>query len=152
MFKTLAVIFMATCLVSTPALATLCHKDKAPVTRSLKRGNDQNQNVNVTVVQKNVGNRRPSNSGWGHGPSGYGSYDPFAQGVIGGIVGGVIGGWFAPPPPVVVVQAAPPPVVVVRSPTAWSPDWYDYCNGKYRSFDAKTGYFTGYDGAQHFCS
>ncbi len=31
-------------------------------------------------------------------------------------------------------------------PPPWSPDWYDYCAQRYRSFNARTGYFMGYDG------
>lgn len=33
----------------------------------------------------------------------------------------------------------------------WTPEWYQYCDSRYRSFNARTGTFTGYDGAQHFC-
>lgn len=33
----------------------------------------------------------------------------------------------------------------------WSPEWYDYCSDRYRSFNARSGTFTGYDGGQHFC-
>lgn len=33
----------------------------------------------------------------------------------------------------------------------WTADWYDYCNNRYRTFDAHSGTFTGYDGRQHFC-
>ena len=33
----------------------------------------------------------------------------------------------------------------------WSPEWYRYCEDRYRSFDARTGTFTGYDGRSHFC-
>lgn len=33
----------------------------------------------------------------------------------------------------------------------WSPEWYDYCSAKYRSFNPKTGYFTTYGGEQRFC-
>lgn len=33
----------------------------------------------------------------------------------------------------------------------WSAEWYDYCEGRYRSFNPRTGTFTGYDGLQHFC-
>jgi hypothetical protein len=33
----------------------------------------------------------------------------------------------------------------------WSPEWYDYCEGRYRSFNPRTGTFTGYDGEAHFC-
>lgn len=63
--------------------------------------------------------------------------------VIGGVIGGVIGNWFRP---------APPPVVVVKpGPQPWSPEWMDYCQDTYRTFDAKTGFYTGYDGQPHFC-
>jgi hypothetical protein len=33
----------------------------------------------------------------------------------------------------------------------WSPEWYDYCADRYRSFDERTGTFRGYDGQDHFC-
>ena len=33
----------------------------------------------------------------------------------------------------------------------WSPEWYDYCEGRYRSFNPRTGTFTGYDGVTRFC-
>ena len=33
----------------------------------------------------------------------------------------------------------------------WSPEWYDYCSDRYRSFNARSGTFTGYDGLKHFC-
>jgi hypothetical protein len=33
----------------------------------------------------------------------------------------------------------------------WTPQWYAYCSDRYRSFNERTGNFTGYDGRQHFC-
>jgi hypothetical protein len=50
----------------------------------------------------------------------------------------------------------PAPVYVQPAPTyyavqPWSPEWYSYCGSKYRSFNASTGYFLGYDGEYHFC-
>ncbi len=33
----------------------------------------------------------------------------------------------------------------------WSPQWYSYCRSTYRSFNAKSGTFLGYDGIRHFC-
>lgn len=34
----------------------------------------------------------------------------------------------------------------------WTPEWYRYCESRYRSFRPGTGTFTGYDGRQHFCN
>ncbi len=34
----------------------------------------------------------------------------------------------------------------------WTRGWYEYCSDRYRSFNARTGTFTGYDGEQHFCT
>ena len=34
----------------------------------------------------------------------------------------------------------------------WSPEWYDYCRAKFRSFDDRNGTFLGYDGQRHFCT
>lgn len=33
----------------------------------------------------------------------------------------------------------------------WTPDWYSYCQDRYRSFKPRSGTFTGYDGQEHFC-
>lgn len=33
----------------------------------------------------------------------------------------------------------------------WSPEWYDYCRSRFRSFDERSGTFLGYDGQRHFC-
>ena len=33
----------------------------------------------------------------------------------------------------------------------WTAQWFAYCSDRYRSFDERTGNFTGYDGRQHFC-
>ncbi len=33
----------------------------------------------------------------------------------------------------------------------WTAEWYDYCADRYRSFNARTGTFNGYDGQKHFC-
>ncbi|WP_159587035.1 BA14K family protein [Chelativorans xinjiangense] len=34
----------------------------------------------------------------------------------------------------------------------WSPEWYRACDARYRSFDANSGTFMGYDGQRHFCT
>jgi len=33
----------------------------------------------------------------------------------------------------------------------WSTGWLSYCRGKFRSFNAKSGTYLGYDGKRHFC-
>lgn len=33
----------------------------------------------------------------------------------------------------------------------WSEAWLNYCSAKFRSFDARTGTYKGYDGLRHFC-
>ena len=37
------------------------------------------------------------------------------------------------------------------TPSHGPAEWYDYCSDRYRSFNARTGTFTGNDGEQHFC-
>ena len=63
--------------------------------------------------------------------------------------GAIIGSWlwrqFNQPPPVV-VQEAPPAALA-----PWTPEWYTFCTGRYRSFNPQTGYYMGYDGNPHFC-
>lgn len=33
----------------------------------------------------------------------------------------------------------------------WTPEWADWCRANYRSFNASTGTYRGYDGLDHFC-
>lgn len=102
--------------------------------------------------------------------------DAVAAGIVGLAAGALIGGALAsqPPPPdygyyddgyydrpayVVrrspIVRPAPVrdyPIVSYRGGIEpWTRDWYDYCSDRYRTFNARTGTFTGYDGEQHFC-
>lgn len=37
------------------------------------------------------------------------------------------------------------------APEPWTPEWYDYCSDKYRSFDPETGTYTTYSGKKRFC-
>jgi hypothetical protein len=41
--------------------------------------------------------------------------------------------------------------VRAAAPEPGSPEWYDYCSAKYRSFNPDTGYYRGYDGQYHLC-
>jgi BA14K-like protein len=62
--------------------------------------------------------------------------------------------YVAPPPPVVYRPYQPryqPAPVYYAGPQPWSPQWYSYCDARYRSFNPSTGYFLGYDGQYHFC-
>ena len=34
----------------------------------------------------------------------------------------------------------------------WTRDWVRYCSNRYRSFNATTGTYRGYDGRNHFCT
>lgn len=52
----------------------------------------------------------------------------------------------APPPPVVYQDAAS----LYGGPAPWTQAWYDYCS-QFPSFDPRTGYVYGADGAYHFC-
>lgn len=45
----------------------------------------------------------------------------------------------------------PAPTRASYSLEPWSAAWYDYCRNRYRSFDARSGTFTGYDGIKRFC-
>lgn len=33
----------------------------------------------------------------------------------------------------------------------WSPEWYRWCDARFRSFNPQTGTYRGYDGLDHFC-
>jgi len=36
-------------------------------------------------------------------------------------------------------------------PSPWTPEWYDYCAWKYRSFDPASGTFQPYRGGRRLC-
>jgi hypothetical protein len=81
-------------------------------------------------------------------------------GIFGFAAGAILGGALAQPRyyrPAPVYVAPPPPVVYQPAPAyyahprPWTPQWYAYCDARYRSFNASTGYFLGYDGQYHFC-
>jgi hypothetical protein len=81
--------------------------------------------------------------GWGgHGWGGHGYYGGRGWGGPGYWGAGLIG---------LGVGAAIGSALAGYGPPAWSPEWYDYCGQRYRSFNARTGYFMGYDGQPHFC-
>lgn len=93
---------------------------------------------------------------WG-GRGYWGGPGYWGAGLIGLGVGAAIGSALAAPvyvgPPPAYAPPPPPPAYapVAYGPPAWSPEWYTYCAERYRSFNARTGYFTGYDGLPHFC-
>ncbi|MGX5829262.1 BA14K family protein [Mesorhizobium sp. 43Arga] len=55
------------------------------------------------------------------------------------------------PAPVRRYYAQPQVVYADRYAEPWTREWCVYCSNHYRSFNARTGTFTGYDGEQHFC-
>jgi hypothetical protein len=94
--------------------------------------------------------------GYGHGRgygNGYGN--AWGAGLIGFGVGAIVGSALVAPREVYVVPPPPGPEAyygpVSYGPPAWTPDWYTYCAQRYRSFNARTGYFMGYDGLPYFC-
>ncbi|MBZ8134925.1 BA14K family protein [Afifella sp. IM 167] len=67
--------------------------------------------------------------------------------------------YVAPPPvyaaPQPVYRASGDPLVVyggsVGGPQPWTPEWYLYCESKYRSFDPDSGTFQPYNGPRQLC-
>ncbi|WP_095201867.1 BA14K family protein [Mesorhizobium carmichaelinearum] len=110
----------------------------------------------------------------------HGNGDAIAAGVLGLAAGALIGGALAndrPPPdanryyddgyyndgyydrdvrirpaPVRRYYAEPRVVYADRYAEPWTRDWYEYCSDRYRTFNSRTGTFTGNDGEQHFCT
>ncbi len=82
----------------------------------------------------------------------------FGAGLIGFGIGAIVGSALAPRE----VYVVPPEYdyddyepayygPAAYGPPPWSRDWYAYCSSRYRSFNARTGYFVGYDGVPRFC-
>ncbi|WP_394688299.1 BA14K family protein [Hoeflea sp.] len=102
----------------------------------------------------------------GHGKQrhvyrGHSNKDAVALGIIGLGVGAIIGGAIANshnsprvihrPVPNVRHYGQPRVVNGGGSFEPWTKSWFRYCSNKYRSFNASTGTYRGYDGRDHFC-
>lgn len=59
--------------------------------------------------------------------------------------------YFPPAPHYVTVTETVTYEPVYATFEPWTPEWYRYCENRYRSFDPATGTFLGYDGIRHFC-
>jgi len=86
-------------------------------------------------------------------PAEAGHGNAWGAGLLGFGVGAIVGSALAPRE----VYVEPPepeyygPAPVAYGPPPWTPEWYTYCKQRYRSFNARTGYFVGYDGLPYFC-
>lgn len=61
-------------------------------------------------------------------------------------------GYYPEPPRARSVPVYSPPARPVYGAEPWTRAWYDYCSQRYRSFNARTGTFTDYDGQRRFCN
>lgn len=79
--------------------------------------------------------------------------DALTLGIIGLGAGVIIGGAIANSnqPRVIYRDRSAPRAVSGGDYEPWSRSWYRYCANKYRSFNASTGTYRGYDGRDHFC-
>lgn len=79
--------------------------------------------------------------------------DAIVLGIIGLGAAAIIGGAIANSNnPRVIYRDRPAPRVISGGDyEPWSRSWYRYCANKYRSFNASTGTYRGYDGRDHFC-
>ena len=108
---------------------------------------------------------------WRHRHHGHHNGDAIAAGVVGLAAGALIAGALSNPQPrynsnydydddyeyrevrpVRRYYAQPRVVYADRYAEPWTRDWYEYCSDRYRSFNARSGTFTGNDGEQHFCT
>ena len=83
-----------------------------------------------------------------------GNKDAIALGIIGLGAAAIIGGAIANSNNSRVIYQQPAAPRAVRgggSYEPWSQSWFRFCSNKYRSFNASTGTFRGYDGRDHFC-
>ncbi|WP_296736874.1 BA14K family protein [Mesorhizobium sp.] len=96
-----------------------------------------------------------------------GGGDALAAGVVGLAAGALIGSALSNPGPryydpayddgyyvdrpVRRYYVEPRVVYADRYAEPWTRGWYEYCSDRYRTFNSRTGTFTGNDGQQHFC-
>lgn len=84
---------------------------------------------------------------------GHDNSDAIALGILGLGAAVIIGGAIANSnnPRVIYRDRSAPRVISGGDYEPWSRSWYRYCANKYRSFNASTGTYRGYDGRDHFC-
>jgi hypothetical protein len=90
----------------------------------------------------------------GRGYRGHGHGGSWGAGLIGFGIGAIVGSALAPREVYVVPDYDYEPAYygpAAYGPPPWTPEWYTYCAQRYRSFNARTGYFRGYDGLPYFC-
>jgi len=88
---------------------------------------------------------RPADDGWYV----YNDGAWIAAGALGLAAGAMLGATMAQPQAPATVQSGAP--VTQNGIPPWTPAWYQYCSGKYKSFNAQTGLYLGYDGKYHYC-
>lgn len=110
------------------------------------------------------GGWRHHGGGWGNHGGGYRyrdrTGDLIGAGVLGLAVGALAAGaatsyepeYYEPVRPRRYYVERPRVIYAQRGIEPWTRAWFRYCENRYRSFDARTGTFTGYDGQTHFCT
>jgi hypothetical protein len=134
----------------------------APLTTTAQAGGHRDRFYSQHGNHPNIYKPRRYDGGYGHRvPRNHDNKDAIVLGIIGLGVGAIIGGAIANShnnPPVVYRPA--PDIRHYREPRVvhgggsfepWTKSWFRYCSNKYRSFNASTGTFRGYDGRDHFC-
>lgn len=88
---------------------------------------------------------RPANDGWYV----YNDGAWIAAGALGLAAGAMLGSAMSQQQAPATVQSGAP--VTATGIPPWTPAWYQYCSRKYKSFNAQTGLYLGYDGKYHYC-
>jgi hypothetical protein len=121
--------------------------------------------VALTLASAQLTMAAPAQAGGGHGDAAVAGVAGFALGTLFGSAASrprhYPGTVYVEPAPVYIrpapVYVAPPPTVVYEAvpvaygPPPWSPEWYSYCARRYRTFDAQSGTYIGYDGRPYLC-
>ncbi|PSJ49384.1 hypothetical protein C7I85_30265 [Mesorhizobium soli] len=88
----------------------------------------------------------PANANWWGWGSGYTATQPLAP-PSGAYVG--TAPLYAPGRAAAMPLYGPGYVTTALQP--WSPEWFNYCQNRYHTFNANTGYFIDSTGQPHFC-
>ena len=156
--KTLAKTIGITLLTAVTALAPLTTAASAGDGRWNRQHYQQRQDMS-RIYNYREHSERQQNRVYRHGGNRKYIYrdrrhdNGVALGIIGLGAAAIIGGAIA--------NSHNNPRVIYQQPSAprnaggayepWSRSWAQYCSNKYRSFNASTGTYRGYDGRDHFC-
>lgn len=149
--KKLSIALLTAATAFSPLTSTMAQAESGAWQQENRYQNHQRYDDIYRKNYRNNGDRRGHRRDRGRNRD----RDAIVLGIIGlgaaAVIGGAIANSHNNNPRVIYQQPSHPRAVRGGSYEPWSQSWFRFCSNKYRSFNASTGTFRGYDGRDHFC-